>query len=131
MHSRELLGVLLACLFIMSLCVLLFELTLTRIFSIILWYDYAFMAISVAFFGLGIGGLIVHIVKSKINESKLASKILQSTIVFAISVPVFLVIVGHIIPSSTSYLYLFYLASSIPFFFAVISMALIYLVMST
>jgi hypothetical protein len=87
------------------------------------------MAISVAFFGLGIGGLIVHIVKSKINESKLASKILQSTIVFAISVPVFLFIVGHIIPSSTSYLYLFYLASSIPFFFAGISMALIYLAM--
>jgi hypothetical protein len=87
------------------------------------------MAISVAFFGLGIGSLIVHLVKSKINETNLASKILQSTIVFAISIPVFLFIVGHIIPSSTSYLYLFYLASSIPFFFAGISMALIYLAM--
>jgi hypothetical protein len=115
----------------LSLCVLLFELTLTRIFSIILWYDYAFMAISVAFFGLGIGALLIYNLKNKIKkrEENLPSKILQSTIVFAVSVPIFLFVVGHIIPSSTSFIYLFYLASAIPFFFAGMSMALIYLTM--
>ena len=121
-----------------SLGVLLFELTLTRIFSIILWYDYAFMAISVAFFGLGIGALTVHILKNKIIRankesipitSLLLSKILQSTIAFGVSLPVFLFAIGHIIPPSTSFLYLFYLASSIPFFFAGMSMAMIYLTM--
>lgn len=116
-------------LFVLSLSVLLFELTLTRIFSIVLWYDYAFMAISVAFFGLGIGALLIHILKSKIAADTLPSKILQSIIVFAVSLPVFLFIIGHAIPSSTSYIYLFYLASSIPFFFAGISMALVYLAM--
>ena len=74
-------------LFVLSLSVLLFELTLTRIFSIVLWYDYAFMAISVAFFGLGIGALLIHILKSKIAADKLPSKILQSIIVFAVSLP--------------------------------------------
>ena len=92
-----------------SLGVLLFELTLTRIFSIILWYDYAFMAISVAFFGLGIGALTVHILKNKIIRankesipitSLLLSKILQSTIAFGVSLPVFLFAIGHIIPPS-------------------------------
>jgi hypothetical protein len=114
-----------------SLCVLLFELTLTRIFSIILWYDYAFMAISVAFFGLGIGALLIYNLKNKIKkiEENLPSKILQSTITFAVSVPIFLFVVGHIIPSNTSFIYLFYLASAIPFFFAGMSMALIYLTM--
>jgi hypothetical protein len=121
-----------------SLGVLLFELTLTRIFSIVLWYDYAFMAISVAFFGLGIGALTVHILKNKIIRankesipitSLLPSKILQSTIAFGISLPVFLFAIGHIIPPSTSFLYLFYLASSIPFFFAGMSMAMTYLTM--
>src|SRR5689334_15311731 len=116
-------------LFVLSLSVLLFELTLTRIFSIVLWYDYAFMAISVAFFGLGIGALLIHILKSKIAVDMLPSKILQSIIVFAVSLPVFLFVIGHAIPSSTSYIYLFYLASSIPFFFAGISMALVYLAM--
>ncbi|MFL6378111.1 MAG: hypothetical protein ACJ72R_11690, partial [Nitrososphaeraceae archaeon] len=109
--------------------VLLFELTLTRLFSIVLWYDYAFMAISVAFFGLGIGALLVHILKGKLLREKLPTKILQSAVAFAISVPIFLLLIGHVIPSSTSYLYMFYLASSIPFFFAGISMALIYLAM--
>jgi hypothetical protein len=122
---------LLVTLFMLSLCVLLFELTLTRIFSIILWYDYAFMAISVAFFGLGIGALLIYNLKNKIKkrEENLPSKILQSTIVFAVSVPIFLFVVGHIIPSSTSFIYLFYLASAIPFFFSGMSMALIYLTM--
>src|SRR5918911_4464570 len=116
-------------LFVISMGVLLFELTLTRIFSIVLWYDYAFMAISVAFFGLGIGTLLVHILKSKIRNDRLPSKILQSVIAFAVSLPIFLFLIGHVIPSSTSYIYLFYLASSVPFFFAGISMALVYLAM--
>jgi hypothetical protein len=114
-------------LFMLSLSVLLLELTLTRIFSIILWYDYAFMVISIAFFGLGIGSLLVHILKDKLKREKMPAKILQSTIAFAISIPIFLFIIGHIIPSNTSFIYIFYLASSIPFFFAGISMAMIYL----
>jgi predicted membrane-bound spermidine synthase len=113
----------------LSISVLLFELALTRIFSIVLWYDYAFMAISVAFFGLGIGSLLIHILKNKIKREKLASKILQTTIIFAVSVPIFLLVIGHIIPPNIYFIYLFYLASSIPFFFAGISMSLIYFAM--
>jgi hypothetical protein len=85
------------------------------------------MVISIAFFGLGVGSLLVHIVKDKLKREKLPTKILQSTIAFAISIPIFLFIIGHIIPSNTSFIYIFYLASSIPFFFAGISMAMIYL----
>ena len=70
-------------LFVLSMGVLLFELTLTRLFSIILWYDYAFMAISVAFFGLGIGALLVHISKGKLVHEKLPTYVLQSTAAFA------------------------------------------------
>jgi len=127
--SIPLLTFLLITLFMLSISVLLFELALTRIFSIVLWYDYAFMAISVAFFGLGIGSLLIHILKNKIKREKLASKILQTTIIFAVSVPIFLLVIGHIIPPNIYFIYLFYLASSIPFFFAGISMSLIYFAM--
>src|SRR5919197_4866546 len=120
---------LLIALFTLSLSVLLFEITLTRMFSIILWYNYAFMAISVAFFGLGIGALIVHLIRSKIRTENLPSKILQSSIAFGISLPIFLFLIGHAIPPSTSFIYLFFLIASIPFFFAGISIALIYLAM--
>ncbi len=129
MHSNSLLAFLLASLFILSLSVLLFELTLTRMFSIILWYNYAFMAISVAFFGLGIGSLLIHIVKNRMKREELPKKIIQSTIAFAVSLPIFLFVIGHLIPPSISFIYLFFLASSIPFFFAGLSMALIYLAM--
>lgn len=129
MHSKDLLGVLLASLFIMSLCVLLFELTLTRLFSIILWYNFAFMAISVAFFGLGIGALVAHILKNKMNRAQLQERIAGASILFAVSLPIFLLGIGHLIPPSISYISIFFLASSIPFFFAGLSMALIYLAM--
>lgn len=126
-------------LFVVSLGVLLFELTLTRIFSIVLWYDYAFMAISVAFFGLGIGSFFVHVQKNKIKGSDkeggkeeqqplLIRKIIQSAIAFAISLPIFVVVVGHL-PSDTAYIYIYYLASSIPFFFAGVSIAWIFFAM--
>src|SRR5207253_637041 len=42
---------------------LLFELTLTRIFSATIWYHYAFVAISVALFGWGLGGFLVYILR--------------------------------------------------------------------
>ena len=129
MPSVPLLTFLLVTLFMLSTSVLLFELALTRIFSIVLWYDYAFMAISIAFFGLGIGSLLIHILKNKIKRDKLASKVLQTTIIFAVSVPIFLLVIGHIIPPNIYFIYLFYLASSIPFFFAGISMSLIYFAM--
>src|ERR1044072_5727077 len=116
-------------LFALSLSVLLFEITLTRMFSIILWYNYAFMAISVAFFGLGIGAIVIHLIRNKIRTENLPSKILGASIAFGISLPIFLFLIGYAIPPSTSFIYLFFLVASIPFFFAGISMALIYLAM--
>jgi hypothetical protein len=87
------------------------------------------MSISVAFFGLGIGALVIHLRKNKIKKENIPSKILQSIIAFAVSLPIFLFLIGHVIPPSTSFLYLFFLTSSIPFFFAGMSMALVYLEM--
>src|SRR5215204_5206474 len=130
---------LLVLLFVLSLSIILFELALTRIFSIVLWYDYAFMAISIAFFGLGIGSFMIHIQRDKFETLKkqstidprfaFSSKIVQYAIAYGISVPVFIFLIGYI-PSDTSYIYLFYLISSIPFFFAGAGMALVFLAMS-
>jgi spermidine synthase len=41
---------------------LLFELSLTRIFSVVFYYHFAFLAISIALFGLGIGGVLSYVV---------------------------------------------------------------------
>jgi predicted membrane-bound spermidine synthase len=139
MGSRSFFIFLFVLLFVLSLSVILFELALTRIFSIVLWYDYAFMAISIAFFGLGIGSFVIHVQKDKIDNPKkksivhhqitFSSKIVQYAIGYGISIPVFIFLIGYI-PSDTSYIYLFYLTSSIPFFFAGSAIALIFLAMS-
>jgi hypothetical protein len=139
MASRSFFIFLLVLLFVLSLSIILFELALTRIFSIVLWYDYAFMAISIAFFGLGIGSFVIHIQKDKYNTLKkksiigpqltFSSRIVQYALAYGISVPVFIFLIGYI-PSDTSYIYLFYLISSIPFFFAGAGMALVFLAMS-
>ncbi len=41
---------------------LLLELALTRIFSVVFYYHFAFLAISVALFGLGVGGVLSYVV---------------------------------------------------------------------
>ena len=111
---------------VISLSVLLLELTLTRIFSIILWYDYAFMAISIAFFGLGIGSLVAHIIKNRLRRELVPIYLLKSSLGFATSIGIFLLVTSYLIPPSVNFLYLFYLASSLPFLFAGIAIALIF-----
>src|ERR1039458_7156225 len=41
---------------------LLLELALTRIFSVVFYYHFAFLAISIALFGLGLGGVFSYVV---------------------------------------------------------------------
>jgi hypothetical protein len=44
-----------------SLATLLLELTLTRVFSVVYFYHFAFLAISIALFGLGAGGVFSYV----------------------------------------------------------------------
>ena len=45
---------------LIALTLLAFELVVTRLFSVILWNHFAFLAISIALFGLGAAGIAVH-----------------------------------------------------------------------
>jgi MFS family permease len=47
--------------FLVTLSTLMLEIGLTRIFSVTMWYHFAFVAISVALFGMTAGALIVHL----------------------------------------------------------------------
>jgi predicted membrane-bound spermidine synthase len=46
------------------LATLVLELSLTRIFSVVFYYHFAFLAISIALFGLGIGGVFSYVVSA-------------------------------------------------------------------
>jgi hypothetical protein len=48
--------------FLTTAATLLLELALTRIFSVVFYYHFAFLAISTALFGLGVGGVLSYVV---------------------------------------------------------------------
>jgi hypothetical protein len=50
-----------------SLATLLFELSLTRIFSVVFYYHFAFLAISIALFGLGAGGEFSYVLPVRLG----------------------------------------------------------------
>lgn len=48
-------------LFLVTLATIMYEVALTRIFSVTMWYHFAFVAISVAMFGMTVGALVVYL----------------------------------------------------------------------
>src|SRR5580658_7320883 len=107
---------------ISSFAALLLELALTRLFSVVLFYHFAFLAISIALLGLGSGGVFAYLGKSWLG--RYSTRILLSwlCIANALLVPVVLEIVLHV-PVSLSLsphnflrLTAIYLASAVPFF---------------
>src|SRR5690242_20625660 len=51
-----------------SFAALLLELSLTRLFSVVLFYHFAFLAISIALLGLGAGGVFAYLFKEKLSQ---------------------------------------------------------------
>src|SRR2546427_1095072 len=60
-------------LFLTTLSLLQFELFLTRIFSVTMWYHFAFMAISLAMFGLAADAIFVELMKKREAHAMLAN----------------------------------------------------------
>ncbi len=55
--------------FFISFSAFTFELLLTRIFSVLMWYHFASLAIGVAMLGLGGGGVLSYLLKDRISQS--------------------------------------------------------------
>ena len=53
-----------------SFAALLLELALTRLFSVVLFYHFAFLAISIALLGLGAGGVGAYLWKPRLRNMK-------------------------------------------------------------
>ncbi len=114
--------ILLAGLALTSFSALLLELSLTRLFSVVLFYHFAFLAISIALLGLGAGGVFAYLLKAKLNARDtrwLAARLClaNSVIVLAVleivlHVPVALEVSG----ANFLHLTVLYLAAAVPFF---------------
>jgi hypothetical protein len=84
-------------LFLITLTTLMHELLLTRIFSVTMWYHFAFVAISVAMFGMTVGALIVYLMPDRYAGDKISSKMAGNSVLFGFSM-VFSLLMHLVIP---------------------------------
>jgi len=79
---------LLPALLLVALATVMFEVLLTRVFSLTMWYHFAFMAISIAMFGMTVGALLVFLRPEWWPEATLLRAMGQCALLFAISMAV-------------------------------------------
>src|SRR2546425_12400217 len=77
-HSRMLAGVALV-----SATLLMIELALTRIFSVVMYYHFAFLAISIALFGLSASGVFAYLARPRRERRALTSLLSAASLVSA------------------------------------------------
>ena len=70
--------------FAISMASLMIEILLTRVFSVTLYYHLAFMAISLAMFGMTLGALIVHFSPGSFPPERVHHQLVWSSILFGI-----------------------------------------------
>jgi hypothetical protein len=80
--------------FLLSFGVLLYELTLTRLFSVLMWYHFASLSIAAAHLGFALGGVLVHLRPSLVREADFPSSLVPWTTLFGISATVPFLILG-------------------------------------
>ena len=94
---------------------LLVELSLTRIFSVVFYYHFAFLAISIALFGLGAGGVFSYVVAGW--KGNLFSKLGHLSAINSVLVIVaVLVVLQQGLNPPAWYLALIYFTCALPFF---------------
>jgi spermidine synthase len=115
--------ILLAGVSLCSFAALLLELALTRLFSVILFYHFAFLAISIALLGLGAGGVFAHLGKRMLSRFKFGILVATLSAANAFVIPLVLEIVLHepvsLALTRGNFLRLsaLYVSSAVPFFF--------------
>lgn len=72
-------------LFAVTLATLMLQILLTRIFSVTLWYHFAFMAVSIAMFGITFGAVWVYLRPAAYAPERAPEQLAWSTLGFAIS----------------------------------------------
>jgi spermidine synthase len=104
-----------------SFAALLLELALTRLFSVVLFYHFAFLAISIALLGLGAGGVFAYLLKTRLSGYDTRQLAARLCMVNSLVVVVVLEIVLHVpVALEVSWknflrLTVLYLAAAVPF----------------
>ena len=109
--------------FLITFSGLTFEIGLTRIFSATIWYHFAFVAISVALLGWGLGGFAVHLLRARAAPS--LDRAAALTLGYAASIPLCLWLIV-LFPFHPSRLPAYFAVSLLPFLLAGSALAMVF-----
>jgi spermidine synthase/MFS family permease len=121
--------------FLISFSTLLFELSLTRVFSVTLWYHFGFLIISTALLGFGVSGVLLSLWKKLREEYNLDKTLGWLSIFISLSIIICFWLLQQIpfdpfslYADKMQFLYmpLTYIIVSIPFFFAGLALSLLF-----
>jgi hypothetical protein len=117
-------------LFLTTLATLMHEILLTRIFSVTMFYHFAFVAISVAMFGMTVGAIVVYLRPAAYAAERVAHQLTKNALGYALSLVgtffVYLQIpfIGDASPKSVLLLAASYVVIAVPFVPSGITVAL-------
>src|ERR1041385_336567 len=109
---------------ILTMSVLMLELSLTRLFSATMYYHFAFMAISLALFGSGASGVFIYIVQRTLKPERTGKWLSTAAILFALTnlYSLYVILANPLTfetgPENYYRLARIYGAAALPFFFA-------------
>src|SRR2546423_4377916 len=79
-------------LFLVALATLMYEVLLTRIFSVTLYYHFAFVAVSVALFGMTLGAVLVYLLPKLFTPDKARRAMAVNAMLFGITLVITFII---------------------------------------
>ncbi len=74
-------------LFFSSAGFLMLEVSLTRIFSVVMWYHFAFLTISVALFGFALSGFVVQLLPNLLRAGRVIKIVFSASAAMAVIIP--------------------------------------------
>ncbi len=114
-------------LFFVTLATLMLQLLLTRIFSVTMWYHFAFLVISMAMFGMAAGAIAVYLLPRVFKNERLPRLLTVTSLIFSLTIVASFLLhiwlarisgMGESFGSISVFLAITFLIISIPFFFS-------------
>ena len=110
--------------FLITLSGLVFEVALTRIYSATIWYHFAFIAVSVALLGWGLGGFALYLARKRGLEPSMDRAAIFA-VVYGLSIPACLALIVRF-PFTLDRLPLYFVAPLVPFLLAGVALSMVF-----
>src|SRR5215813_9196791 len=107
---------------LVSATLLMTELALTRIFSVVMYYHFAFLAISIALFGLSASGVFAYVARSALDRYSTPSVLARQSAIYAVCTLISLYILVRLrvgltySPQNLALMLAIYALAALPFF---------------